>query len=131
MSTFELNQIYLQLDYEINHLTQSTIAFHRNAIKEDTRRVISDLKSEIEEWISLLNERKITCYEIENLLELKSEQIKLTKLESKGVEKEKLEMIKNDIFGMTARAIFNTYLNSLFRNPTRARTKDFRKVNWF
>jgi hypothetical protein len=131
MSNLEFKEIYLQIEHEINHLSQSTFVFYRNAIKEDTKMVISDLKTDIDAWISSLNERKISCYELENLLESKRLQIKLLKLEAKDIDKEKLEFFKNEILRLIARAIFNTYLNSLFKNPSKVNEKELRKVNWF
>jgi hypothetical protein len=131
MSNLEFKEIYLQIEHEINHLSQSTFVFYRNAIKEDTKMVISDLKTDIDAWISSLNQRKISCYELENLLESKRLQIKLLKLEAKDIDKEKLEFFKNEILRLIARAIFNTYLNSLFKNPSKVNEKELRKVNWF
>ena len=40
MSNLEFKEINLQIEHEINHLSQSTFVFYRNAIKEDTQMVI-------------------------------------------------------------------------------------------
>jgi hypothetical protein len=131
MSKLVLNQIYLQLEREIKQLSQSTIVTYRSAIKEDAQHVISELKSDIEKWIFHLNERNISSYDLENLLESKRGYIKLVKLELIGVEPEQLEIFKNDILRMIAKSILETYLNSLFRNPSILTSKSLKKEHWF
>ncbi|MHB9140508.1 MAG: hypothetical protein ACYC25_01365 [Paludibacter sp.] len=131
MTKLELNLIYIQLEREINLLSQSTIVTYRSAIKEDAQQVIFELKTDIDGWILNLNERKLTCYELEKLLEEKRDSIKLKNIESKGIDPKKLEVFKNDILRMIAKSIFNTYLNSLFRNPTPTSTKGIKKENLF
>ena len=131
MSKLELNQIYLQLEHEIKHLSQSTIVAYRCAIKEDAQHVISKLKSNIDDWIFLLNQRNISCYDLENLLESKRGFIKLEKLELMGVETQQLENFKNDILRMIAKSILETYLNSLFQNPSVSTVKSLEKEYWF
>lgn len=131
MSTLELNQIYLQLDREISLLSKTTISTYRNSINEDAKLVISELKTDIDTWVSLLNERKLTCYDLEKLLESKRVSIKLTNIEKKGVKPEMTETFKNDILRVIAKSIFNTYLNSLFRNPTTASSTRVKKENLF
>lgn len=131
MSNLELNQIYLQLDREISLLSQSTISMYRNSIREDAKQVISELKTDIDKWVSHLNERKLTCYDLEKLLESKRDVIKLTNIEKKGVNPEKLDTFKSDILRLIAKSIFNTYLNSLFCNPTTVGTSKVKKENLF
>ncbi len=131
MSKLELNQIYLQLEHEIKHLSQSTIAAYRSAIKEDAQHVISELKPDIDNWIFQLNQRNISCYDLGNLLESKRDQIELEKLEFMGVEPDQLEIFKVDILRMIAKAILETYLNSLFRNPSISNEKLLKKEHWF
>ena len=131
MSKLELNQIYLQLEHEIKHLSQSTIVTYRSAIKEDAQHVISELKSNIDDWVFHLNERNISCYDLENLLESKRGLIKLEKIELLGVEPEQLEIFKNDILRLIAKSILETYLNSLFRNPSISTGKSLKKEHWF
>jgi len=116
MSKLELNQIYLELELQIKRLNQSTLVVYKDAIRKDAQQVISILKEDIDMWVILLNERKIACYDLENLLEAKRDKIKLYQLESKGVDAEELELFKSDILRLIARAITNTYLESLFSN---------------
>ncbi len=131
MTELELNLIYLQLEREINLLSQSTMVTYRSAIKEDAQLVISELKIDIDKWVSHLNERKLTCYELEKLLESKRDFIKLTNIKKKDIDPEKLDAFKSDILRLIAKSIFNTYLNSLFRNPTPSSTKGIKKENLF
>ena len=46
MSKLDLTQIYLELEHEIKHLSQSTIVTCRDAMREDAQSVISELKPE-------------------------------------------------------------------------------------
>lgn len=131
MPKLELNQIYLQLEHEIKHLSHSTIATYRSAIKEDAQHVIYELKSNIDDWVFLLNQRNISCYDLENLLESKRWFIKLEKLELMGVETEQMENFKNDILRLIAKSILETYLNSLFQNPSISTSKTLKKEYWF
>ena len=116
MSKLELNQIYLELELQIKRLNQSTLVVYKDAIRKDAQQVISILKEDIDMWVIQLNERKIACYDLETLLEAKRDKIKLYQLENKGVDAEELELFKSDILRLIARAITNTYLESLFRN---------------
>ena len=116
MSKLELNQIYLELELQIKRLNQSTLVVYKDAIRKDAQQVISTLKEDIDMWVIQLNERKIACYDLETLLEVKRDKIKLYQLENKGVDAEELELFKNDMLHLIAKAITNTYLESLFRN---------------
>lgn len=131
MNAAEMSKIYLQLELEISCLAQSTIFLHRNALKEDIRGVIGELKPEIEIWISGLNERKISCYELESLLESKRDSVHLARMEAKNVNREKLNEMKGDVLRLIARAIMNTYLNSLFRQSSVSRNDEMKRTNWF
>ncbi len=118
MSKLELNTIYLHLEHEINHLSQSAILSNRAAIKADAKLVISEFENDIDEWVLKLNDRYISCYDLENLLETKREYVYLPSLESKGLSNDELEIFKSDILRIIAKSILNTYLDTLFRNPS-------------
>ena len=75
MSKLELSQIYLQLRHEIKHSSQVSILTLRNSITVDAQNVISDIKPDIDSWVIQLNKREITCYELENLLKCKCDEI--------------------------------------------------------
>lgn len=131
MSSLELKKIYLHLEHEINQLSQSTILSYRAAIKQDAQQVIVDFKSDIDDWVLKLNERYISCYDLENLLESKREYINLPTLESKGLELDNLEIFKSDILRIIAKSILNTYLDTLFRNPSHVGVSEIKKGSWF
>lgn len=131
MVRLELKQIYLQLEHEINCLSQSKVALHRQAIKEDMQHVVTDLKSDIDEWIFQLNERSISCYELEQLLESKRELIDFKELKKIGINEEEFEAIQNDFLRCIAKSIFDCYLNTLFKNPKGSTFDGLKKVNWF
>jgi hypothetical protein len=122
MTRLDLKQIDLQLEHEINHLSQSTFVIYRDAIREDGHQAISDLKKDIELWVNDLNNRVIACYELERLLNAKRSVVKLHRLKNKGIDVESLETFKNDVLRVIAKAIMNSYLESLFRN------QEFEKV---
>ena len=71
MCKLELKQIYLQLDHEIKHYCHSTTLDFRKSIKKDAQSIVLEIKSDIDNWTNLLNEREIACHEFENLLKLK------------------------------------------------------------
>lgn len=119
MSKLELNQIYLELEFQIKRLGQSNLQIYRDIMREDAQDVISMLRTEIDGWIKNLNDRTISCYDIERLLQAQKNNIKLERLKSKKVDEKELEIFRNDIMRMIAKAIMNTYLESLFRNQTR------------
>lgn len=131
MSKLDLNQIYSELEHEVKRLSQSTNAVYRDVTREDAQQVLSELKPDINSWVVKLNERTIACYELENLLELKKDQIHLHGLKSKGIDESELENLKNDILRMIARSIMNAYLNSLFRTRPSAEGKNVKKENLF
>ena len=115
MYKLELKQIYLQLDLELKRWSDATILAHRSSVTDDTHQTIRDLKPEIDSWVSQLNDRKIACHDLENLLEKKRDDIKLKKVEKFDLEPDTLENFKGDILRMIAKAIMNSYLESLFR----------------
>lgn len=131
MSKLELNQIYVELEHEIKRLSQSTAVVYSDAIREDAQQVISELRLDIDKWVVQLKERSIACYELENLLESKRDQISLHQLKNKGLDVEELVNFKNDILRMIAKSIMNTYLNSLFRSQTTVENKNLKKENLF
>ncbi len=87
---------------------------YRDDARDDAQQVIRELNKEIDLWVSWLNERRIACYDLENLLIAQRENIKLDRLKEKGVDQIELELFKNDILRLIAKAIMNTYLESLF-----------------
>ncbi len=131
MQKLDLNQIYLELEHEIKHLSQSTVVTYRDAIREDAQQVISDLKPDIDTWVMQLGQRSIACYELESLLESKRDYLKLPRLKNKGVNPKKIEEFRNDIMRTIAKAILNTYLNSLFRSMPQTSSKTLEKENIF
>ncbi|MEI6753338.1 MAG: hypothetical protein WCK78_09220 [Paludibacter sp.] len=131
MQKLDLTQFYLELEHEIKRLSQSTVVIYRDAIREDAQQTISELKPDIDTWVSQLSQRSIACYEIESLLESKREQLRLPRLKNKGVSNGQLEDFKNDILRTIAKAILNTYLNSLFRSQPSGNTKTLKKENIF
>jgi len=114
MSKLELNQIYLQLGHEMNHASQFHSCCFKNLIKEDAHDVILEIKPEIDSWENQLNDRKISCYELENLVKAKCSKIKLSRMKFKCRTSEELEMFKNFILNLIAKAIMNAYLNLRF-----------------
>lgn len=131
MSSLELKKIYLHLEHEINQLSHSTILSYRAAIKQDAQQVISDFKSDIDDWVLKLNERYISCYDLDSLLESKREHINLSFLESRGLKLDDIENFKSDILRIIAKSILSTYLDTLFKNPTLAGVTNFSKGSWF
>lgn len=119
MSKLELNQIYLELEFQIKRLGQSNLQIYKDIMREDAQDVISMLRSEIDSWIKSMNDRTISCYDIERLLQAQKNNIKLDRLKSKNVDEKELEIFRNDVLRMIAKAIMNTYLESLFRNQNR------------
>jgi hypothetical protein len=114
MSKLELNQIYLQLEHEINHASQSLNCYCKYSVKKDAHDVILEIKSEIDNWENQLNEREIACYELENLVKSKCSKIKFSRMEIKCRTKEELAAFKNIILGLIAKAIMNAYFNTRF-----------------
>jgi len=114
MSKLDLKQIYLELELQIKRLNQSNLTVYRDDAREDAQQVIRELNREIDLWVGWLNERRIACYDLENLLIAQRENIKLDRLKEKGVDQIELELFKNDILRLIAKAIMNTYLESLF-----------------
>lgn len=114
MSKLDLKQIYLELELQIKRLNQSNMTVYHDDARDDAQQVIRELNKEIDLWVSWLNERRIACYDLENLLIAQRENIKLDRLKEKGVDQIELELFKNDILRLIARAIMNTYLESLF-----------------
>lgn len=116
MSTFEKSQIYLELEHEIKRLSQSTMVTYRDATRGDAQQVISELESDIDNWIVQLRNRTIACYELENLLATKKSNITLPRLRNKGVNVKDIEKTKDDLLRLIAKSIMNSYLDTLFRN---------------
>ena len=131
MPKLDLTQIYLELEHEIKRLSQSTIVIYRDATREDAQQVISELKPDIDSWVTQLSQRTIACYELEGLLESKRDVIKLPRLKNKGVDKNELENFRNDILRLISKSIMNSYLNSLFRSQTHTDNKNLKKENLF
>lgn len=131
MTKLELNQIYLQMEYEINHLGHTTISLYRNAIKEDARDTVLKFKNDIDQWVLQLNDRKIACYDLEFLLEMKKPEVELTRLEAVEADEEELEEYKNDILRVMAKSIMNVYLNSLFRTEQSANPVGVAESKWY
>lgn len=114
MSKLDLKHIYLELELQIKRLNQSNLTVYRDDAREDAQQVIRKLKKEIDMWVNLLNERSIACNDLEDLLIAQRENIKLERLKEKGVDENELELFKNDILRLIAKAIMNSYLESLF-----------------
>jgi hypothetical protein len=124
MSRIDLKQIDLQFEREISHLNRSAFATHRDAICEDARQAVSDLRFDIENWVNDLNSRSIACYELEKLLETKRSVVELPRLRTRGINLTDIENYKSDVLRVIAKAIVNSYLESLFRNQEFSRIKE-------
>jgi hypothetical protein len=131
MTKLELNQIFLELEHEIKRLSLSTDFVYMDATREDAHQVISELRQDIENWVFLLSERTISCYELESLLETRKDQIKLPRLMSKGIDNNKLESCIDEILRIIAKSIMDSYLNSLFRFEARRANRNLIKETLF
>lgn len=131
MCKLELNQIYLQLEHEIKHSCQSATAGFRKSVKEDARHIIANIKSDIDNWISQLNEREITCYELENLIKSKCAESKFSELVSKYNQSEQFEVCRNIFPEIVAKSIENTYLKVLFPHKSSSHKKKVFEYAWF
>jgi len=127
MPRLELKQIYLELEHEIKRLSLSTDFIYMDATRDDTHQVISEMRQDIDNWMFQLSERTIACYELENLLKSKKDQIQLQRLENKGVEKDQLESLKDEILHAIAQSIMNSYFNSLFRSESHQINRNLKK----
>lgn len=127
MPRLELKQIYLELEHEIKRLSLSTDFVYMDATRDDAQQVISEMRQDIDNWMFQLSERTIACYELESLLKSKKDQIRLQRLENKGVEKSQLEDLKDEILHAIAQSIMNSYFNSLFRSETHRINRNLKK----
>ena len=116
MPKVDLPEIYLEFEREIKNLSQSAVLLYRDATREDAQQAIADLKTDIDSWIVQLHNRTIACYDLENLLSARKEYIQLPKLLEIGIEASELETLKSDVLRLIAKAIMNSYLDTLFRN---------------
>jgi len=131
MTKFELTNINLHLEHELSHLSQTMDALYRNAFKDDVRQVVLFYKDEIDDWMLQLNDRFISCYDIQNLLESKKGAIPLAGLKNAGMENTEIEIMKSDIIRLIAKSILDTYLDSLYKKPATSRKVEIRTGNWF
>ncbi|HEY6913260.1 MAG TPA: hypothetical protein VI413_01180 [Paludibacter sp.] len=127
MPRLELKQIYLELEHEIKRLSLSTDFVYMDATRDDAHQVISEMRQDIDNWMFQLSERTIACYELESLLKSKRDQIQLQRLENKGVEKDQLESLKDEILHAIAQSIMNSYFNSLFRSEAHRINRNLKK----
>ncbi|HEY6914436.1 MAG TPA: hypothetical protein VI413_07150 [Paludibacter sp.] len=127
MPRLELTQIYLELEHEIKRLSLSTDFVYMDATRDDAHQVISEMRQDIDNWMFQLSERTIACYELESLLKSKRDEIYFQRLENKGVEKDKLENLKDEILHAIAQSIMNSYFNSLFRSETHRINRNLKK----
>lgn len=115
MSKLELNHIYLQIQWELNQLDCTVNNEMKKIIKSDAKEAILLFKTDIDSWVTQLSERKMACYELENLLKLKSDELKLTSLRNHYKSVEEFEEFKLILMRIIAKSISNTFLNNLFK----------------
>lgn len=127
MPRLELKQIYLELEHEIKRLSLSTDFGYMDATRDDAHQVICEIRQDIDNWIFQMNERTLSCYDLERLLKSKKEQIVLQRLAEKGVESDKLEDFKDEILHAIAQSIMNSYFNSLFRAEAHSVNRTLKK----
>ncbi len=131
MCKLELNQIYLQLEQEIKHCCHSATSDFRKLIKEDAQNIILDIQSDIDNWINLLDEREIACYELENLLQSKCDAYWLSEKANKYNCCEEREISHNVIPQIISKSVTNTYLRVLFPSKTVSHKKKAPEFIWF
>lgn len=116
MSKLELNHIYLQIQWELNQLDCTVNNEMKKIIKSDAKEAILLFKSDIDSWVTQLYERKMACYELENLLKLKSDELKLTNLRNNYQTEAQFNEFKLILMRIIAKSISNTFLNNLFKS---------------
>lgn len=108
----------------IQNYNHSGASGHIQDIKREANRFVDIIKPEISELITKLKSRAIACYDIEEFLLSKRDNIDLIFLTDKGVNEEDIAEIKNDILRLVASSVMNSFLESLFRNQKRAPNVD-------
>jgi len=131
MCKLELNQIYLQLEHEIKHSCHFATSGFLQSVKKDARCIIIEIQPDIDNWVSQLNEREITCYELENLIKTKCSEPGFAELLSKYDTSEKPDGFKNTLPDIISKSIINTYLKVLFPHKSSPHKKKAFEHNWF
>jgi hypothetical protein len=63
----------------------------------------------------MLIEREIACYDLEKILESQRDEMPFTRLNLLGVDCPVVEQMRCEMLRIVAKAIMNSYLNSLFK----------------
>lgn len=122
MSQIELKQIYLELGHEINRLSLTVASEYKDALRQDAHETVLQFKPQIDKWVRMLIEREIACYDLENILETKRDEMLFNRLNLLGVDCPLVEKMRCEMLRIVAKAIMNSYLNSLFQ--TRSCTQE-------
>ncbi|MDO9153045.1 MAG: hypothetical protein Q7U47_04950 [Paludibacter sp.] len=122
MSKLDFQKIFNRLKREINYITQFSIINYKTEMREDAQQVILSLKPQIDEWISKLNNKELSCAELYCLIQLQKNEIQLKHLLNTGISDEEVTLVKSSILQLVSNTIINSYLNSLFE------TQDFSKT---
>lgn len=131
MCKLELKQIYLQLEHEIKHYSHPTNSDFRKSIKKDAQNIILEIKSDIDNWINLLNEREIACHELEDLLKSKCNTLWLSERVSKSYLSEEREMSLIILPEIISKSVINTYLKNLFPHKSISHKRKTPEFGWF
>ena len=115
MSQIELKQIYLELGHEINRLSLTIASQYKDALRQDAHETVIQLKPQIDKWVRMLIEREIACYDLEKILESQRDEMPFTRLNLLGVDCPVVEQMRCEMLRIVAKAIMNSYLNSLFK----------------
>jgi len=110
------HKVLLQYKREINNFVPSTSKTYRDAIRDDAMLVISQFQPNIDNWISQLNSRNLSCYEIIQMLEASKDKIRLNNLEKKELSPDLLDAYKNNILRIMAKSVLDCYLSSVFNS---------------
>jgi len=116
MNNQDFNQIHLNIQINIQNYSHSMASGFNNDIKQEANRFVDAIKPEISELITKLKSRAIACYDIEDFLSTKRDNINLNFLTDSGMDNDYIADIKNDILRLIASAVMNSFLESLFRN---------------
>lgn len=116
MSKLDFQKIYNRMKREINFITQSSLINYKDEIREDAQLVILNLKPQIDEWITLLNKKEISCAELYCVIQQQKEEIKLEKLFQTLITDEEVKIVKSSILQLVSNTIINSYLSSLFES---------------
>lgn len=110
MTNQEIKEIYHRLETEVEYLTQSALIIHKEACKEDSRKVISLLKVQLDCWLKLLIEDKLSFIQLEFLIFQKKNQLEMENLKNKGVSQVEIDLFKHCLLRLVVNTVFNSML---------------------